>query len=61
VLDHITVMEKTGLVDSGQVLFQETAPPKLPAADVTPPVPRPGEPVVALTPPGNAATTPPAP
>ncbi|MEW2396409.1 DUF4142 domain-containing protein [Streptomyces sp. NPDC046862] len=61
VLDHITVMEKTGLVDYDQVLFQETAPPKLPAADVTPPAPQPGEPVAALTPPPNAATTPPAP
>lgn len=61
VLDHITVMEKTGLVDYDQVLFQETAPPKLPAADVTPPAPQPGEPVAALTPPANAVTTPPAP
>lgn len=61
VLDHITVLEKTGLVNFDQVLFQETSPPKLPAADVTPPAPRPGEPEVALTPPANAtATSPPA-
>ncbi|WP_107086947.1 DUF4142 domain-containing protein [Streptomyces viridochromogenes] len=39
VLDHITVMEKTGLVDFDQVLFQETTPPMLPADDTTPPPP----------------------
>ncbi|MGW4866569.1 DUF4142 domain-containing protein [Streptomyces chartreusis] len=50
VLDHITVMEKTGLVDFDQVLFQETTPPKLPADQVTPPPPAPGEPQVTLTP-----------
>jgi hypothetical protein len=51
VLDHITVMEKTGLVNFDTVLFQETTPPKLPASDVTPPVPAPGSPTVVLTPP----------
>lgn len=50
VLDHIAVMEKTGLVDFDQVLFQETTPPKLPADQVTPPPPAPGEPQVTLTP-----------
>ncbi len=50
VLDHITVMEKTGLVDFDQVLFQETTAPKLPADQVTPPPPAPGEPQVTLTP-----------
>ncbi|MFJ7075404.1 DUF4142 domain-containing protein [Streptomyces sp. NPDC098781] len=50
VLDHITVMEKTGLVDFDQVLFQETTPPKLPAEDLTPPPPTAGEPQVSLTP-----------
>ncbi|MGW5467574.1 DUF4142 domain-containing protein [Streptomyces chartreusis] len=50
VLDHITVMEKTGLVDFDQVLFQETTPPRLPADQVTPPPPAPGEPQVTLTP-----------
>lgn len=50
VLDHITVMEKTGLVDFDQVLFQETTPPKLPADQVTPPPPAPGEPQVTLKP-----------
>ncbi|MDF3301719.1 DUF4142 domain-containing protein [Streptomyces tropicalis] len=56
VLDHITQMEKTGLVNFDQVNFQETTPPKLPAAQVTPPVPQPGAPVVALTvPPGLSA------
>ncbi|WP_128434056.1 DUF4142 domain-containing protein [Streptomyces cyaneus] len=48
VLDHITVMEKTGLVDFDQVLFQETTPPKLPAQDLTPPPPAAGEPQVVL-------------
>ncbi|MDF3142502.1 MULTISPECIES: DUF4142 domain-containing protein [unclassified Streptomyces] len=48
VLDHITVMEKTGLVDFDQVLFQETTPPKLPAQDLTPPPPAAGEPQTVL-------------
>lgn len=55
VLDHITVMEKTGLVNFDQVLFQETTPPKLPAADVTPPVPAPGSPTVVLTAPPDVS------
>ncbi|MEV6940788.1 DUF4142 domain-containing protein [Streptomyces sp. NPDC051172] len=53
VLDHITQMENTGLVNFDQVNFQETTPPKLPSSQVTPPVPQPGTPVIALTvPPG---------
>jgi predicted outer membrane protein len=53
VLDHIASMEKTGLVNFDQVLFQETTPPKLPKDQLTPPVPQPGAPVVVLTaPPG---------
>ncbi|MCX5424266.1 DUF4142 domain-containing protein [Streptomyces sp. NBC_00078] len=53
VLDHITQMENTGLVNFDQVNFQETTPPKLPSSQVTPPVPQPGAPMVALTvPPG---------
>jgi predicted outer membrane protein len=59
VLDHITVMEQTGLVNFSQVLFQETTPPKLPASDVTPPVPAAGQPQVVLTPPVNSTTQPP--
>ncbi|WP_367326191.1 DUF4142 domain-containing protein [Streptomyces sp. HUAS ZL42] len=58
VLDHITVMEKTGLVDFDQVLFQETTPPKLPASDMTPPPPAAGQPQVVLTPPPNSTETP---
>ncbi|MGW5236109.1 DUF4142 domain-containing protein [Streptomyces nodosus] len=50
VLDHITVLEKTGLVNFEQVNFQQTSPPKLPAEQVTPPPPQPGSPVVVLTP-----------
>jgi len=60
VLDHITVMEKTGLVNFDQVLFQETSPPKLPSQDTTPPPPIAGEPQVVLTPPPNG-TVPPGP
>ncbi|MER5749270.1 DUF4142 domain-containing protein [Streptomyces sp. NPDC002088] len=58
VLDHITVMEKTGLVDFDQALFQQTTPPKLPASDVTPPPPVAGQPEVVLTPPPNATSSP---
>ncbi|MEU6256116.1 DUF4142 domain-containing protein [Streptomyces sp. NPDC047043] len=58
VLDHITVMEKTGLVDFDQVLAQETTPPKLPAQDLTPPPPVPGQPQVVLTPSANSTVSP---
>ncbi|MER6467299.1 DUF4142 domain-containing protein [Streptomyces collinus] len=58
VLDHITVMEKTGLVDFDQTLFQQTTPPKLPDSAVTPPPPPAGQPEVVLTPPPNATSTP---
>lgn len=50
VLDHITVLEKTGLVNHEQVNFQQTNPPKLPSEQVTPPVPQQGAPMVVLTP-----------
>ncbi|MFF7980161.1 DUF4142 domain-containing protein [Streptomyces sp. NPDC007901] len=50
VLDHITVLEKTGVVNFDQVNFQQTTPPKLPKAQLTPPAPQPGAPMVALTP-----------
>jgi predicted outer membrane protein len=58
VLDHITVMEKTGLVNFDQVLFQQTTPPKLPASDLTPPAPAPGEPTAVLTPPAGGSSSP---
>ncbi|MFC0055297.1 DUF4142 domain-containing protein [Streptomyces actinomycinicus] len=58
VLDHITVMEKTGLVDFDQTLFQQTTPPKLPNSDLTPPPPAAGQPEVVLTPPPTATSTP---
>ncbi|MEU2063748.1 DUF4142 domain-containing protein [Streptomyces sp. NPDC013455] len=58
VLDHITVMEKTGLVDFDQTLFQQTTPPKLPQSDLTPPPPAVGQPEVVLTPPPTATSTP---
>ncbi|GGL62501.1 hypothetical protein GCM10010129_02630 [Streptomyces fumigatiscleroticus] len=58
VLDHITVLEKTGLVNFDQANFQQTSPPKLPKDQLTPPPPQPGAPVVALTePPGLDVNT----
>ncbi|MFH8974561.1 DUF4142 domain-containing protein [Streptomyces sp. NPDC017890] len=58
VLDHITVLEKTGLVNFDQVNFQQSAPPSLPEAQLTPPAPQPGEPVLSLTaPPGLEVNT----
>ncbi|MER7053360.1 MULTISPECIES: DUF4142 domain-containing protein [unclassified Streptomyces] len=58
VLDHITVLEKTGLVNFDQVNFQQSAPPDLPEAQLTPPAPQPGEPVLSLTaPPGLEVNT----
>ena len=50
VLDHLTMMEKTKVVNFDQVNFQQTTPPKLPKDQVTPPPPPPGAPVVVLTP-----------
>ncbi|MFJ8510238.1 DUF4142 domain-containing protein [Streptomyces avermitilis] len=58
VLDHITVMEKTGLVDFDTTVFNQTTPPKLPKSDMTPPNPVPGQPQVVLTPPPNPTSTP---
>ncbi|MFF4758924.1 DUF4142 domain-containing protein [Streptomyces sp. NPDC001292] len=58
VLDHITVMEETGLVNFDQVLFMQTTPPKLPNSDLTPPPPSGGQPEVVLTPPPNATSSP---
>ncbi len=58
VLDHMTVMEKTGFVNFDQALFMQTTPPKLPATDLTPPAPQPGAPMVVLTPPPNPTSTP---
>jgi predicted outer membrane protein len=58
VLDHITVLEKTGMVNFDQVNFQQTTPPKLPEEQLTPPPPQPGAPVLALTePPGLDVNT----
>ena len=48
VLDHITVLEKTGLVNFDQNNFQQTTPPKLPKDQLTPPAPQPGAPVLTL-------------
>ncbi|OUD02376.1 DUF4142 domain-containing protein [Streptomyces swartbergensis] len=48
VLDHISVLEKTGLVNHEQVSFQITAPAKLPQEQTTPPPPQAGAPVRVL-------------
>ncbi|NGO42937.1 DUF4142 domain-containing protein [Streptomyces sp. YC419] len=50
VLDHMTILEKTELVNFEQNNFQQTAPPKLPKDNTTPPPPAPGAPVLALKP-----------
>ncbi|WP_128431087.1 DUF4142 domain-containing protein [Streptomyces cyaneus] len=48
VLDHMTVLEKTGLVNFDANNFQQTTPPKLPKDQTTPPPPQPGTPVLTL-------------
>ncbi|WP_328340986.1 DUF4142 domain-containing protein [Streptomyces violaceus] len=48
VLDHITVLEKTGLVNHEQVNLQQTSPPKMPKEQTTPPPPQPGSPILTL-------------
>jgi predicted outer membrane protein len=53
VLDHISVLEKTGMVNQEQVSFQITAPPKMPQEQVTPPAPQAGAPVRVLEIPEN--------
>ncbi|MFI6492525.1 DUF4142 domain-containing protein [Streptomyces sp. NPDC050564] len=58
VLDHITVLERTGLVNFDQANFQQTTPPKLPKDQLTPPPPQPGSPVLSLNlPPGLDVNT----
>lgn len=58
VLDRITVVERTGLVDFDQAVLQETSPPVLPATDLTPPPPVAGRPQVTLTPPADSTVSP---
>ncbi|MEU3341101.1 DUF4142 domain-containing protein [Streptomyces sp. NPDC006668] len=58
VLDHISAVEKTGLVDFTQVLAQETTTPNLPTQDLTPPPPAAGQPQAVLTPPANSTVSP---
>ncbi|WP_217213318.1 DUF4142 domain-containing protein [Streptomyces sp. AC550_RSS872] len=48
VLDHMTVLEKTGMVNFDANNFQQTSPPKLPKDQMTPPAPQPGAPVLTL-------------
>lgn len=48
VLDHMTVLEKTGMVNFDANNFQQTTPPKLPKDQTTPPPPQPGTPVLVL-------------
>jgi ABC-type multidrug transport system ATPase subunit len=58
VLDHITVLEKTGLVEYDDVTFKQTGPAKLPREKVTPPPPQPGERVLVLKPRPDLADVP---
>lgn len=58
VLDRITVVERTGLVDFDQAVPQETSPPSLPAHELTPPPPAAGQPQVTLTPPAAGTVSP---
>lgn len=58
VMDHITIVEKTGLVDFDQALSQSTNPPGLPGQDTTPPPPVAGQPQVILPPPVNSTASP---
>ncbi|MFE0631148.1 DUF4142 domain-containing protein [Streptomyces sp. NPDC058864] len=50
VLDHITVMEQTGLVDFPQVVSQTTASPTINPGDAVAPSPVPGEPTLIVNP-----------
>ncbi|MGW1894382.1 DUF4142 domain-containing protein [Streptomyces sp. NPDC002004] len=50
VLDHMTVLEKTGMVDFNSVQNQVTASPTLPSESMTPPPPSPGAPTLVLSP-----------
>lgn len=58
VLDHMTVMEKTGYVDFDTTLNTQTNPPKMPASQLTPPAPPAGQPQVVLTAPPTETSTP---
>lgn len=58
VLDHIMVLEATGLVNFEQTLHMQTSPPKLPATDLTPPPPSGRQPQVVLTPPPTSTSSP---
>ncbi|MFF4398253.1 DUF4142 domain-containing protein [Streptomyces sp. NPDC001480] len=57
VLDHMTVMEKTGDVDFDTTLNTQTNPPKMPASQLTPPAPPAGQPQVVLTAPPTETST----
>lgn len=58
VLDHITVMEKTGLVNFDQLVNQETASPTIDPNQTAAPSPSPGAPVVIVTPSADASLPP---
>ncbi|MER6417098.1 DUF4142 domain-containing protein [Streptomyces humidus] len=57
-MDHITIVEKTGLVDFDKALSQSANPPGLPAQDTTPPPPVAGQPQVVLPPAANSKVSP---
>jgi predicted outer membrane protein len=58
VLDHITVMEKTGLVNFDQIVIDETASPTINPNDTIAPSPNPGDPTVLVTPTATASLPP---
>lgn len=58
VLDHMTVMEKTGLVNFDQIVNDETASPTTNPNDLIPPSPNPGDPTLIVTPSANASLPP---
>ncbi|MER6784071.1 DUF4142 domain-containing protein [Streptomyces sp. NPDC000658] len=58
VMDHIAIVEKTGLVDFDRALSQPTNPPGLPAQDTTPPPPVAGQPQVVLPSPSHSTLSP---
>lgn len=57
VLDHITVMEQTGLVDFPQIVAQTTAGPTTDPKDLIAPTPVPGEPTLVVNPSAGPPST----
>lgn len=58
VMDHITIVEKTGLVDFDKALSPSANPPGIPAQDTTPPPPVVGQSQIVLPLPAHSAASP---